>query len=64
MDSRDHREIDSPRQRSVDSSDIRRVEPQQYAEHYVSGDGRARLVADPIGEWIDINGDALMEVRP
>jgi hypothetical protein len=63
MNHRDHEGVSSPRQNSTDSSEIFRVEPQQYAEHYVSGDGRARLVADPFGEWIDIDGSSLMEVR-
>lgn len=49
--------------RSADSQTNFSVEPMRYAEAYVSGDGRLRMVADPFGEWIEADGDALMEVR-
>lgn len=37
-----------------------RTEPQKFAEAYFGADGRLRLVADPLGEWIE--SDVTVEV--
>jgi len=63
MTRRDHLDIASNDKSGTDSSNIETVDPIKFAEVYASGDGRQRFVADPFGEWIEAESNALVEVR-
>ncbi|AFH21998.1 hypothetical protein OSG_eHP14_00090 [environmental Halophage eHP-14] len=63
MTRRDHLDFRSNDKDSIESSDIEQVEPVKFAEVYASGDGRQRFVADPFGEWVEVDSKALVEVR-
>jgi len=63
MTRRDHVGIGPNDKSRTDSSNIETVDPMQFAEAYASGDGRMRPVADPFGEWIEAEGDALVEAN-